>query len=103
MEQPKLKIGIMSESEIKFCFKEEYFSPANDIHYIGNQTIRIEKGQILLNGLPVKTEELLFEPTNKKNGSFELKDVTIGVQFHWERKEDQRFKGALQFLTENNK
>ena len=102
MEQPKLKIGIMSELEIEFCFKGKYFSAANGISYIGNQTIRIEKNQILFNGLPVKTDELLFEPADKKNGAFELKDVTIGVQFHWERKEDQLFKGALQFLTENN-
>ena len=102
MEQPKLKIGIMSELEIAFCFKGEYYSSAKGITYIGNQTIRKEKDQVLLNGLPVKTEELLFEPVDKKNGSFELKDVTIGVQFHWERKEDQLFKGALQFLTENN-
>ncbi|MEK7719048.1 MAG: SpoIID/LytB domain-containing protein [Bacteroidota bacterium] len=103
MEQPKLKIGIMSELEIEFCFKGEYLSSAKGITYIGNQTIRIEKDQILLNGLPVKPEELLFEPADKKNGSFELKDVTIGVQFHWERKEDQLFKGALQFLTEDGK
>ena len=103
MEQPKLKIGIMSELEIEFCFKGEYLSSAKGITYIGNQTIRLEKDQILLNGLPVKTEELFFEPVDEKNGSFELKDVTIGVQFHWERKEDQLFKGALQFLTENNK
>ena len=93
----------MSELEIKFCFTGEFFSPENGSSHIGNQTIRIEKDHILLNGLPVKTEELLFEPVDKKNGSFELKDVTIGVQFHWERKEDQLFNGALQFLTENNK
>jgi len=103
MEQPKLKIGIMSEFEIMFCFKGEYLSSANGIYHTGNQAIRIEKDRILLNGLPVKTEELFFEPVDEKSGSFELKDVTIGVQFHWERKEDQLFKGALQFLTENNK
>jgi len=31
-------------------------------------------------------------------GTFTLRDVTIGVQFHWERKEDQAFEGALRFL-----
>ena len=30
-------------------------------------------------------------------------DVTIGINFHWERKEDQRFLGALKIITENNK
>jgi SpoIID/LytB domain protein len=103
MEQPKLKIGIMSEVEIALCFNGEYSSSAKGITYFGNQTVRLENSQILLNDLPVQTDELLFEPLDKKNGSFELKDVTIGIQFHWERKENQLFKGALQFLTENNK
>jgi hypothetical protein len=31
-------------------------------------------------------------------GTFTLRDVTIGVQFHWERQEDQNFEGALRFL-----
>lgn len=29
---------------------------------------------------------------------FELKDVTIGINFHWERKENQRFRGELEIL-----
>jgi stage II sporulation protein D len=34
-----------------------------------------------------------------KGARFVLHDVTIGIQFHWERKEDQRFGGALTFLA----
>lgn len=29
------------------------------------------------------------------NATFLLRDVVIGVDFHWERREDQRFRGAL--------
>ena len=29
---------------------------------------------------------------------FELHDVTIGINFHWERKENQRFRGDLEIL-----
>ena len=32
--------------------------------------------------------------------SFELKDVTIGINFHWERKEVQKFKGELKIIIE---
>jgi len=32
------------------------------------------------------------------NASIRLEDVTIGVSFHWERKEPQTFKGALRLL-----
>ena len=31
---------------------------------------------------------------------FELKDVTIGINFHWERKEVQKFKGELKIIVE---
>jgi SpoIID/LytB domain protein len=31
--------------------------------------------------------------------SFEIKDVTIGVGFHWERQERQAFRGALRLLN----
>ncbi len=103
MKQPKLKIGIMAETEIRFCFRSKYLLISNGISYIGKQVIRIVDDIILLNGHPIGEEVLCFEPENEKIASFELYDVTIGVQFHWERKEDQLFKGALQFLREGNK
>ena len=103
MKQPKLKIGIMAETEIRFCFRNEYLLSSNGISYIGKQVIRIADDKILLNGHFIGEEALCFEPKNEKVASFELYDVTIGVQFHWERKEDQLFNGALQFLREGNK
>lgn len=103
MEQPKLKIGIMTETEINFSFKTTYLLKSNGIPYIGNQTIRIIGNEILLNDQPIRIGEIYFEPEDETAGSFELADVTIGVQFHWERKENQLFKGALRFLEEDNK
>ncbi len=103
MEQPKLKIGIMTETEIKFCFRQTYISKSNGNPIMGNQSIQIKAGKLLLNGNVITDEELLFEPEEGNNGSFELFDVTIGIQFHWERKENQLFKGALQFIIEDGK
>ncbi|GAB1474821.1 hypothetical protein MASR2M69_22620 [Bacteroidota bacterium] len=40
---------------------------------------------------------------NEQEASFKLKGVTIGINFHWERKEDQVFKGSLKFIVENGK
>lgn len=103
MEQPKLKIGIMAETGINFCFRQTYISNSNGNSFFGNQTIHIKEGKLLLNGDELTCNNLLFEPADKKNGAFELFDVTIGVQFHWERKENQLFKGSLQFLTDDGK
>jgi len=102
MKQPGLKIGIMAETEINFCFKEEYILTSNQVHCTERQTIQLANGTILLNGLPVDAQEFCFEPVNEKTGSFELSGVTIGIQFHWERKENQLFKGALQILHNEN-
>ena len=103
MKHPKLKIGIMAEKEINFCFNDEYFLKTNRVKYIGNQSVRIAKGEIILNGLHTGKKELLFNPADEKTASFQLSDVTIGLSFHWERKEDQLFKGALQFQCDGNK
>ncbi|MCC8174046.1 MAG: SpoIID/LytB domain-containing protein, partial [Odoribacter sp.] len=43
-----------------------------------------------------------FIPIEEQETKFELLDVTIGIQFHWERKENQTFKGCLQFIKEDN-
>ena len=37
-----------------------------------------------------------------ENDEFELKDVTIGINFHWERKENQRFRGELEILKNDD-
>jgi stage II sporulation protein D len=103
MEHPKLKIGIMVETEINFSFREKYKLNTNGISYLGNQTIRILNDEICLNGDPITSSDIYFEPIDERAGSFELSEVTIGIQFHWERKENQLFKGALQFLKEGNK
>ena len=44
----------------------------------------------------------MFEPSNPAFSSFTLKEVVIGVSFHWRRKEDQTFLGSLEIIVENN-
>lgn len=43
---------------------------------------------------------MIFYPQPNAGIFFELKDVTIGINFHWERKEVQRFQGALKIIVE---
>ena len=44
---------------------------------------------------------VLFEPIREEQAWFELYNVVIGIQFHWQREETQRFKGALKIYVEN--
>jgi len=103
MTEPHLRIGIMYEPEIIFRLNETYLLAPNGIPYEGIQKVNYREGKIWLNDELVDEETLIFEPVRYHEASFELNDVTIGIQFHWERKEDQSFKGSLEIMIENEK
>ena len=102
---PTIDVGIMFEKEIHFSFEGNYKDSRNDL-ITGSWKAWIEnEGIYLSNNLASFQIEhgFIFVPEDTKRCSFTLKDVTIGIGFHWERKEDQRFKGSLKFIIENNK
>lgn len=103
MNEPQLKIGIMYEPAIDFTFTGNYILKETGKRFHGNQNIRYNDGMIALNNEALKFETLLFEPENYDQSSFDLMNVTIGIKFHWERKENQKFKGSLKFLVEDGK
>ena len=43
-----------------------------------------------------------IDVTNNADGTFTLHGVTIGKDYHWERKEDQTFMGELKIIREPN-
>ena len=96
---PRVKVGIMNEPEVDFVLFGEY-RLADGTIVTGEQHAEVTaEGQVAWNG--TVADVVTFEPS--ENGYFELKGVTIGVNFHWERKEDQRFSGALHLIVENEK
>ncbi len=103
MQEPKIRVGIMYEEEISFQLNGIYTLQQNEKNYTGKQAIKYINGTIEFDGLRLKTEEFIFKPIDYENSSFELFDVTIGIKFHWERKENQVFKGSLHVLIENEK
>ena len=108
MKEPKVQVGILFEPQIEFVLLNRYrmFGTYCDgvVTYSmvvsGKQTVTYDEGKILWNGR--RYDELSFDPIYDTD-AFELLDVTIGINFHWERKEDQRFMGALKFIVENEK
>ncbi|RGN39336.1 SpoIID/LytB domain-containing protein [Bacteroides oleiciplenus] len=99
MKEPKVHVGILFEPQIEFILLNPY--RINGMEISGKQVVTYNEGKILWNGRLY--DELLFEPMNEVTDAFELLDVTIGINFHWERKEDQRFLGALKIIVEDNK
>lgn len=93
----------MYQPEIIFVLNETYLLAPNGVPYEGIQKANYRDGKIWLNDELVDEESLVFEPVRYHEASFELNDVTIGIHFHWERKEDQRFKGTLIIIAEDEK
>lgn len=99
MKEPKVQVGILSEPQIEFVLLNSYHIKGKEI--AGRQVVTYVDGQIRWQGHLY--DELLFEPMHEESDAFELLNVTIGINFHWERKEDQRFMGALKIIVENEK
>ncbi|MEY8686386.1 SpoIID/LytB domain-containing protein [Bacteroides sp. AN502(2024)] len=99
MKEPQIHVGILFEPQIEFVLLNPYLIAGRKVS--GKQVATYDEGKILWNGHHY--EELLFEPRHESADAFELLNVTIGINFHWERKEDQRFLGALKIIVENGK
>lgn len=99
MKEPRIHVGILSEARIEFILPTPYRIHGEEV--AGKQIALFDDGKILWNNR--RHEELLFEPLHEAADSFDLQGVTIGINFHWERKENQRFRGALKIIVENSR
>lgn len=96
-EEPIVSVGIVSASKLCFSLNAPYTICGSQ--RCGKQVVELSEGRILWEN--ALYDELLFEPTDA-HSSFTLEDVTIGVNFHWERKEAQTFLGKLRFIVQDN-
>ena len=97
-QEPIVSVGIVSGDEIRFQLNGTYTIGNKEV--TGKQIVKFKDGQILWDSLLY--QELCFTPQND-DISFTLEDVTIGVEFHWERKEAQTFLGKLRFVVDGDK
>ncbi len=109
--QRTLQVGIYSEPTIRFTLNTPYTFDGQT--YEGEYTATCRNGKVCFEDKEYK--EIVFQAqapfpfppqgegchADIKEASFTLHDVTIGVHFHWERKEDQTFKGDLRLIIED--
>ena len=95
MNEPIISVGIVNAQEINFSLNMNYSAKGGT--YRGEQTVSFSEGGILWNGNLY--QELTFTPM-EEDASFSLYNVTIGINFHWERKETQIFQGTLKLVVE---
>ncbi len=103
MNTPNIRVGIMSLDKVEFSLNGKFQLMGNAEIFEGFHTVQIEDGKINVVDAEISAEELYFTPLDFETSEFELNDVTIGVNFHWEQKENQKFQGALKFIIEDGK
>ena len=97
-QQPTVTVGIVNAQQIDFVLNGDYSAKGETL--TGNQTVTLAEGGLLWCNQQYR--ELRFTPTSPE-ASFTLKDVTIGMGFHWERHEMQTFRGTLKLVVEADK
>ena len=79
-----IRVGIYTRKEIRAVFHGEY-----------------KHGEEVICGEKEICEVGWYIPMSE-DCSFSLMDVTIGIDFHWERNETQTFKGSLEVMKAKN-
>ena len=97
-KEPTVQVGIVSAERITFSLNKAYSAKGETLQ--GEQEVEFCEGGILWNGTQYR--ELLFKPV-EQGASFSISDVTIGKDFHWERKQTQTFLGSLKLVVEADK
>lgn len=95
MKEPELSVGILHAGVIRFAFNAPY--TIGGVVVEGEDEVTLSEGKMMWHGCAY--DELIFEP-KEATASFCLYDVVIGINFHWERKENQTFRGALKFIID---
>ncbi len=98
MKESMVSVGIVSADCIRFCLNAPY--SAKGMQAEGQQEVHFDEGGISWNGNVY--QQLAFQP-GREDASFTIEDVTIGKDFHWERKESQTFRGSIDFIVDEGK
>ena len=95
--EPVISVGILAAAEIRFRLRGVFTSTQQTTLSDTDEVVSLKEGKLTWrDGL---FTELLFAPENEAEGIFTLADVSIGIRFHWERKEEQSFRGSLRFIA----
>jgi stage II sporulation protein D len=97
--EPVVSVGLMTGAEsVVFELKGAFVNSAGERLDGGSyRAMPFNKGvEIVSEGSPrsLSASECRLTPA-AGSASFLVRDVTIGIDFHWQQKQDQEFRGAL--------
>lgn len=93
-KEPTIRVGIMERDRVAFTLHGYALSTGRQSAFPDDTSGEARRSGNCVTYEGSASASLLFTPLHDR-AWFELADVTIGVNFHWERSENQRFKGAL--------
>ncbi len=94
--QPTIHVGVLRSGTIRFRLRGGFHVNGASALVSGDHAVSFLDGKVSYEGATY--DELVFSPSDSSD-SFDLLDVVIGIHFHWERKETQRFNGSLKFIV----
>ena len=95
--EPVIKVGLMTgASSARITLAGRFASDSGAEVDGGDYTASIDEGAVALVGpTPLRSSSILLEPVDFDSCRVTVHDVTIGIDFHWQRKEAQQFQGSL--------
>ncbi|MDI6783735.1 MAG: SpoIID/LytB domain-containing protein, partial [bacterium] len=112
--EPTVRVGIIEHSP------EVYFTVSTPVQVVPEKGVKIrlattgkDKWRIALLGAELQIQNIYsgerhrypvnyvrLEPEDQQKSAITVHEVTIGIQFHWQRKEDQSFRGIIEFRVD---
>ena len=102
--EPTIQVGILERTpQAEGTFQGAFELPTT-VRLEGAFSASVSGGRIVLRDAAgtevMRGENILCRPIGAS--TFLLKNVVIGIQFHWERKEEQVFEGSLRLLADGD-
>jgi SpoIID/LytB domain protein len=98
---PEIEVGILRSGKVRFRLDEAFRIDRFGTLMPGDAEAVVKEGAIFLQAGKTRfalEEPVVLEPVNRAEARFTLKEVVIGIGFHWEQKEEQEFQGSLKLV-----
>lgn len=103
---PQIEVGIVLAEHLHFSLQGRFALKAVDTILEGTAEVYVSRDHIEINAggqLISHQGPLILEPLDGPDCRFVVRDVVIGIGFHWEQKEEQEFQGSLKLIRVDGK
>jgi SpoIID/LytB domain protein len=98
--EPTITVGVLTAPQVEF--EGEFDAAGSGETLRGPARASVSGASVVIEcggKRSVCDSGVQLSPSERGGASFLIRGVTIGIRFHWERKEDQRFRGTLRLVA----